>query len=50
MPPGLFGREEAQQWLVLANEDLASARLLIDAAPPLLKQALFHCQQAVEKA
>lgn len=50
MSPRLFQFDEARQWLRFAGEDMASAEQLFRASPPLLKQALFHCQQAVEKA
>ncbi|MGH7449520.1 MAG: HEPN domain-containing protein [Longimicrobiales bacterium] len=39
----------ASQFWRLAESDLASAERLSDAEP-LLEQALFHCQQAGEKA
>lgn len=35
-------------WLTKA--DLASARVLAANAPPLLDTAIYHCQQAAEKA
>jgi HEPN domain-containing protein len=50
MSPSLFRFDEAKQWLRFASEDMASADQLFRAYPPLLKQALFHCQQTVEKA
>jgi len=31
------------------DDDLRCARVDLSAAPPLLEDALFHCQQAVEK-
>lgn len=33
-----------------AQEDLRGAEIDLAAAPPLLGDATFHCQQAVEKA
>ena len=39
---------ETQEWLGKAREDLASARVLIDAGH--LTNALFLCQQAAEKS
>jgi HEPN domain-containing protein len=50
MSPSLFRFDEARQWLRFAGEDMASADQLFRASPPLLKQSLFHCQQAGEKA
>ena len=50
MTPKLFRSDETRQWLRYAQEDLAGAEVLTSAHPPLLKLALFHCQQAVEKA
>jgi HEPN domain-containing protein len=40
-------REEAAEWLRYAREDLEAAAILVELKP---KQALFHAQQAVEKA
>ncbi len=42
--------EEAKEWLQYAADDLAGAELLLRAAPPRIRQALFGAQQAVEKA
>ena len=39
-----------RQWLQTAAEDLALADLALRASPPLLSGALYHCQQAFEKA
>ena len=50
MSQNLFRFDESRQWLQFASEDMASADQLFGASPPLLKQALFHCQQTVEKA
>jgi HEPN domain-containing protein len=38
-----------QSWLTKA-QDLASARVLASSDPPLLDTAIYHCQQAAEKA
>jgi HEPN domain-containing protein len=40
---------ETREWLQKAAQDLRGARVDLDATPPLLEDALFHCQQAVEK-
>lgn len=39
-----------QGWLIKAQRDLASARVLMETTPPLLDTAIYHCQQAAEKA
>ena len=39
-----------RSWLSKAQHDLASARVLAASAPPLLDTAIYHCQQAAEKA
>jgi HEPN domain-containing protein len=41
---------EARSWLRRAWSDLAAASILLEAAEPRPDAALFHCQQAVEKA
>jgi len=38
-----------REWLLLAKEDLRAAELCVAASPPLVRTALFHCQQAAEK-
>ena len=40
--------KEIKQWLVKSQRDLGSARLLIKGR--YLDTAVYHCQQAVEKA
>jgi HEPN domain-containing protein len=40
----------AHDWLVKAKNDLASAKVLAEAAQPLRDTAIYHCQQAAEKA
>ena len=37
-------------WLSKAADDLRGARIDLDANPPFIEDALFHCQQAAEKA
>jgi len=39
-----------RSWLTKAQHDLASARVLAASEPPLLDTAIYHCQQAAEKA
>jgi len=41
---------EVEAWLAKAAEDLRAAALDVQASPPLLSDAAFHCQQAAEKA
>jgi len=41
---------EVQEWLAKAAIDLRGAQIDLAAEPPLWEDALFHCQQAVEKA
>lgn len=40
---------DTRAWLTKANTDLRAAEIDLGARPPLLEDALFHCQQAVEK-
>jgi HEPN domain-containing protein len=42
-------RAEADRWLLVADQDIAAARLCLSAAPPLPAVAAYHCQQATEK-
>ena len=49
MPPDEKSREVGA-WLARARDDVRAARVDLDADPPLLADAAFHCQQAVEKA
>jgi HEPN domain-containing protein len=41
---------DAREWLVKAREDLRAAAILARVDAPLLGPALYHCQQAAEKA
>ncbi len=41
---------EVRAWLKKADDDLRGAQVDLAAAPPLIEDALFHCQQAAEKA
>lgn len=43
-------RQLVRSWLTKAQRDLASARVLAASSPPLLDTAVYHCQQATEKA
>lgn len=42
--------KEVAAWLSRAGLDLRAAEVGLGADPPLLADAAFHCQQAVEKA
>ncbi len=37
-------------WLSKAANDVRGARIDLEADPPLIEDALFHCQQAAEKS
>jgi HEPN domain-containing protein len=41
---------EVREWLRRARNDLRGAEIDLAAEPPLVEDALFHAQQAVEKA
>jgi HEPN domain-containing protein len=41
---------DIQSWLIKAANDLRGADIDLAAEPPLLEDALFHCQQAAEKS
>lgn len=43
-------RELAYSWLRLAEEDLSTARKLLAPPDPIWTTAVYHCQQAAEKA
>ena len=47
---GNSGVPDAKAWLTKAWHDLETARLVANAQPPLLDVAVYHCQQAAEKA
>ena len=42
--------EDTVRWLTRAGTDLRAARHDLAAVPPILDDAVFHCQQAAEKA
>jgi HEPN domain-containing protein len=50
MPPDLERLRETRAWFVRVGEDVRCAQIDLAAEPPVLKDALFHCQQATEKA
>ena len=41
---------EIQKWLIKSQHDLGSARRLMEGEEPYLDTAVYHCQQAAEKA
>lgn len=41
---------DTKAWLVKAHRDLGAAELFLDQADPFLDMAVYHCQQAAEKA
>lgn len=43
-------KQELRQWLIKAKHDIMSAERLLAGDPPLLDTAVYHCQQAAEKA
>lgn len=42
--------EEVRSWLAKAETDLRAAKVDLGASPPLVGDAMFHCQQAAEKS
>lgn len=40
----------AQAWLVKADHDLETSRRVVVGKPPITDTAVYHCQQAAEKA
>jgi len=50
MPPDPVRIDETRLWIGKARADLRAAAVDLDADPPLFEDALFHCQQAAEKA
>ncbi len=43
-------RQFVKNWLSVASRDLAAARTLSESSTPYLDVAIYHCQQAAEKA
>ena len=42
--------KEIWQWLIKSQHDLGSAHRLVEGEEPYLDTAVYHCQQAAEKA
>lgn len=49
MPHDPVKMADTRAWLERARMDLRSARVDLAATPPIVGDALFHCQQVVEK-
>ncbi len=50
MPPDLVRNADVKEWFAKAAQDLRRVEILLAADPPDLEGALFHAQQAAEKA
>ncbi|MHB0876176.1 MAG: HEPN domain-containing protein [Anaerolineae bacterium] len=50
MPHDAARLADTRAWLSKAMRDIRTAEVVLAAEPPLLEDALFHCQQAAEKA
>src|ERR1039457_3884539 len=50
MEPDPILVSNTREWLLRAQEDLDNAQHDLMATSPFVRDALFHCQQAVEKA
>ena len=50
MPHDVERVAETQAWFLRAREDISAAELLLSADRPLAAVAVFHAQQAAEKA
>jgi HEPN domain-containing protein len=50
MPPDETRASDTRAWLVKAFQDLRRAGILLEAVPADVEGALFHSQQAAEKA
>ena len=50
MPHDPMRIADTRAWIEKVQIDLRAAEIGLSAAPPLVEDCLFHCQQAVEKA
>lgn len=50
MPHDPILSADVHSWLLKAAADLRGAEIDLAAEPPLVEDALFHCQQAAEKS
>jgi HEPN domain-containing protein len=42
-------KKQVNDWLLLANNDLRAAIIILENERPLTNIAAFHCQQTIEK-
>jgi HEPN domain-containing protein len=49
MAPDPIRLADTREWLARAEDDMRAAGIDLAAEPPLIRDVLFHCQQAVEK-
>ena len=49
MSPEAERAAETREWLTKVALDLRGARIDLQAVPPLVEDALFHCQQTIRK-
>ncbi len=49
MPPDPKRLADTRAWLAKVATDLRAATVDLNAEPPILSDAVFHCQQTVEK-
>ena len=50
MQPDEVRIHDTREWIARSREDLDMAAFALTAKPPFLRDCLFHCQQALEKA
>ena len=50
MPPDARRRADTRSWFEKVHKDLRCAQIDLAADPPATEDALYHCQQAAEKA
>ena len=44
-----FMKKQVEDWILLANQDLYAAEIIIEDECPLTNIVAFHCQQVIEK-
>ena len=50
MGPDPVRLADTRAWLTRVRNDISVAEIVLSVDPPQLEDAMFHCQQAVEKA
>ena len=50
MQPDEVRIHDTREWIARSREDLDMAAFALTPKPPFLRDCLFHCQQALEKA